>query len=166
MESANPSIKDLLAPYVGATGGLLSSLRAVNDALGHLPPETEEIAAEVFNLSRAEIKGVISFYADFRRTPPTGPTVRLCVAEACQAAGGRQVEHELKAAYSEADISAFGGGTSGDVDQAASAIDYRPVYCLGLCSVAPAALVGDRLVGRANLERIKTCLAAAGEKTR
>ena len=79
----------IVRPFVGRTGGLISALRAIQAARGFLPPETEEAAAAAFNLTRAEVKGVISFYSDFARAPKGGTVIRLCAAEACQAQGAR-----------------------------------------------------------------------------
>ncbi len=45
----------------GATAELLPALHAIQDELGYLPPETVPAVAEVFNISRAEVHGVISF---------------------------------------------------------------------------------------------------------
>jgi hypothetical protein len=44
--------------------------------------------AQALNLSRAEVHGVVTFYHDFRREPPGRHVLKLCRAEACQAAGG------------------------------------------------------------------------------
>jgi len=37
-------------------------------------------------------------------------------------------------------------------------VTLEPVFCLGLCSVAPAALVGEELVGRADLTQLQEAL--------
>ena len=47
--------------------------------------------ADVLNLSAAEVYGVVSFYHDFRTTPPAAHTLRLCRGEACQAVGGQEL---------------------------------------------------------------------------
>jgi len=142
-------IAEIINPYVGETGGLITALQAVQAAHGFLPPETEAVAAEAFNLSKAEVKGVISFYADFHRGPQGKTVVRLCAAEACQAAGGRDL-----AAAVEKKFALNSGETSALRD-----LTLEPVYCLGLCSAAPAALVGGTLVGRADAQRIEDAVA-------
>ena len=55
--------------------------------LGYIDPAAIPVIAAVFNLSVAEVHGVISFYKDFRTSPPNGPIVQVCRAEACQARG-------------------------------------------------------------------------------
>lgn len=138
------TLAGLIEPFVGRTGGLISALRAVQDAHGYLPEETEAAAAKAFNLTRAEVKGVISFYHDFHREPKGKVVVRVCAAEACQAVGGR----ELVAAV-ERRLAVKMGATSASKD-----VTLEPVYCLGLCSCAPAAMVGEKLVGWADATKI------------
>ena len=138
------TLASLIEPFVGRTGGLISALHEVQRVHGFLPKETEAEAARVFNLTRAEVKGVISFYHDFKRAPRGKTVVRLCAAEACQAAGGREfiADVEKKFALKMGETSA-----SGDVT-------LEPVYCLGLCSTGPAAMVNDKLVGMADANKI------------
>lgn len=146
------TLASIIEPYVGKTGGLISALHAVQKEHGFLPEDTEAVAADVFNLTRAEVKGVISFYHDFKRAPQGDTVVRVCAAEACQAAGGR----ELVAAL-EKKFALKMGETSASND-----LTLEPVYCLGLCSCAPSVMVGDRLVARANADKI----GAVVEKTK
>jgi len=134
----------IVRPFVGRTGGLVSALRAIQAERGFLPPETEEAAAGAFNLTRAEVKGVISFYADFSRAPKGKTVVRLCAAEACQAQGGRGLGAEIERRLA---ISPDKTSASGD-------LTLEHVYCLGLCSAGPAAMIDGALMARATPEKI------------
>jgi len=138
------TIQAIVAPFAGKTGGLISALRAVQGKIGFLPPETDEVAASVFNLTRAEVKGVISFYADFRRKPAGRTIIRLCAAEACQAQGGRALENEICKRFAIRP-----GSTSASHD-----LTLERVYCLGLCSAGPAAMIDAELVANANPEKL------------
>jgi formate dehydrogenase subunit gamma len=153
MSAVKTRLATIIKDHVGKTGGLIRALRLIQDAFGYLPEETDSVAADIFNLSRAEVKGVISFYTDFHRAPRGRTVVRLCAAEACQAAGGR----ELQAAV-ETHFALKLGETSTSKD-----LTVEPVYCLGLCSCAPAATVGDKLVGRASVERIAAAVESETE---
>ena len=144
MDAMTTRLTSILTAHVGQTGGLITGLRAAQAAIGFLPPETEAVAGEAFNLTRAEVKGVISFYEDFHREPKGKTVVRLCAAEACQAVGSRSLQKDV-----EKHFAVKSGETNASQD-----LTVEPVYCLGLCSCAPAALVGDMLVGRADVGRI------------
>ena len=144
------TLSAIIEAFGGQTGGLISAMHAVQRERGFLPEETEAVAAKAFNLTRAEVKGVISFYHDFTREPKGKTVVKLCAAEACQAAGGRDF-----IAAVEKRFALKVGQTSASKD-----MTLEPVYCLGLCSCAPAAMVGERLVGMADADKI----AAAVER--
>src|SRR4051794_27470311 len=104
-------------------GALLPILHALQDEFGYIDREAVPLIAEILNLSRAEVYGVLTFYHDFRRTPPPRHVLKLCRAEACQATGG-----DALAAYAEAKAGIALGNTSAD-----GKISLEPVYCLGLC---------------------------------
>jgi formate dehydrogenase subunit gamma len=112
-------------------GALLPILHALNDHFGYVDARAVPIVADVLNLSRSEVHGVVSFYHDFRHAPPRRRVIKLCRAEACQAMGGDRIHAELEAACA----------ADGDVA-------VEQVYCLGNCALSPAALVDGRLYGR------------------
>ncbi|NDE87525.1 MAG: formate--tetrahydrofolate ligase, partial [Gammaproteobacteria bacterium] len=124
-------------------------LRALHEAFGYLPEEATLQVAEALNLSRAEIHGVITFYHDFRREPAGRTRLKLCRAEACQAMGSDALADEVSQK-----LAVGWHGTTRD-----GRVTLEPVFCLGLCSVAPAALVGTELVGRADWPRLQQALA-------
>jgi len=143
--------RDIVAAHADTDGALLPVLHALQAAFGCVPKEAVPVIAEVLNLTRAEVHGVVSFYHDFSETPPGRRTVRLCRAEACQSMGG--------AALAEGLLQQLGvdwGGTTTDGE-----ITVEPVYCLGLCGVAPAALVDGEPVGRLDAERLAAAVGAA-----
>ncbi|MEZ5897438.1 MAG: NAD(P)H-dependent oxidoreductase subunit E [Parvularculaceae bacterium] len=148
MDVSDSRVRDLATPFVGRTGGLISALREIQLNLAHIPAAADAVVADLFNLSRAEVAGVVSFYADFSRQAKTAAVVRICQAEACQAMGGRELQQQAEAKW--------GGAGS-------ATVGLEPVYCLGLCSVAPAAMVGERLIGRATLCAIEAIIAKSEE---
>lgn len=131
-------VETIVAAHKHLEGPLLPILHEVQAAFGCVPRDAVPVIAHELNLSRAEVHGVVSFYHDFRQAPPGRRVVKLCRAEACQATGGR--------ALAEAVLAHFRigwGETTAD-----GAVTIEPVYCLGFCSVAPAALVDGEPHGR------------------
>ena len=131
-------VEEIVAAHAHLEGPLLPILHAMQAAFGFIPRDAVPIVAQVLNLTRAEVYGVVSFYHDFRERPAGRRVVRLCRAEACQAMGGREI-----AAAVLQHFRIGWGETSAD-----GAVTVDPVYCLGLCSVAPAALVDGEPHGR------------------
>ncbi len=128
----------VIAAHVGEQGPLLPILHALQQTFGCIPEPAVPLVAEALNLSRAEVHGVVSFYHDFRREPAGRHVLKLCRAEACQAAGG-----DALAARAESRLGVCLGGTSAD-----GRVTVEPVYCLGLCATAPSAMLDGRVVGR------------------
>lgn len=132
-----------IATHAAEPGGLLPLLHAIQDALGWLPPEALPRVADAMNLSRAEVHGVVSFYHDFRTTPPGRHVVRICRAEACQAMGAEAlVAHACRRL-----------GTGFSTTRPDGAVTVEPVYCLGNCALSPAVLVDGALYGRVDPAR-------------
>jgi len=59
-----------ISPFRDEPGGLLSALRALQSCFGAIDERAIGLLAEIFNLSRSEVHGVVSFYHDFRSVPP------------------------------------------------------------------------------------------------
>lgn len=129
-------VADIVADHAGKEGPLLPILNDVQAAFGFVGEDAVREIAAALNLTRAEVHGVVSFYHDYRRAPEKRPIVKLCRAEACQARG---VEAML------ADIGADNGQVSG--------AKIETVYCLGLCSVGPAAMVDGQVYARLDSAR-------------
>ncbi len=117
---------------------MLPILHDIQHAFGCVPEEAVPLIAKAMNLSRAEVHGVVTFYHDFRRTPPGRHTVQICRAEACQSMGGDAVADKAQK------LLGIGfGDTSND-----GRVSLEPIYCLGLCACAPAAMIDGEVVGR------------------
>lgn len=145
-------ISEIIAAHLHLEGPLLPMLHALQQAFGFVPAEAHAPIAEALNITRAELHGVISFYHDFRDHPTGRHVLKICRAEACQAVGG--------AALAEATLRKLGLDWHGTT--ANGAVTVEPVYCLGLCACAPAAMVDDRVVGRVDAARMDALLAEAG----
>jgi formate dehydrogenase subunit gamma len=129
-------------------GPLLPILHALQDEFGYIDEAAEPLIAAALNRSRAEIHGVVTFYHDFRHAPAGRHVLKLCRAEACQAAGG-----DALAARAEARLGIAMGATAAD-----GSVTLEPVYCLGLCATAPSAMIDGRVVGRLDERRLDAVL--------
>jgi formate dehydrogenase subunit gamma len=125
-------------------GPLLEVLLAVQAELGWVPPEATRLVADRLNLSRAEVHGVLTFYADLRQSPPADHRVRVCAAEACQARGSRDLV--------EAAQRRLGVGLG---EQTADGRwELGTVFCLGNCALGPSAEVDGVTYGRVDTARL------------
>lgn len=133
------SLAEILAELKDSEGPLLPILHEVQKNFGHISEDAMREIAHSLNLTRAEVYGVVSFYHDFRKEAETRPVLKLCRAEACKARG---VEALVAIAENQ------------------SRVKIEAIYCLGLCSVGPAALIGDQVYARLNEQRLAAILDA------
>lgn len=140
---------EIIAEHAKQEGATLVILHALQDAFGFVPEAAIPMVAQALNLSRAEVHGVFTFYHDFRHKPAGHHVLKLCRAEACQAAGG-----DALAARAEAKLGISLGNTTAD-----DRVTLEPIYCLGLCATAPSAMLDGRLVGRLDQKRIDALIA-------
>ena len=77
-------------------GALISALHKLQEIFGYVDEAAMPMLGKLFNVSRAEVHGVTSFYHDFRRSKPGRYTIRVCQAEACQAMGSEGLTTAIK----------------------------------------------------------------------
>ena len=123
--------QDLLSQLSDEPGPVLIALQAMQNKFGYVDEAAIDLIAETFNVSRAEVFGTFSYYHDLKSEPSNA--IKICAAEACQAVGCDQLISQAEAA----------------------GIEVERAYCFGNCALGPAAMVGDRLIGRATLEKLR-----------
>ena len=136
--------REIIADHIALEGATMPILHAMQETFGYVPQDAIPLIADAMNLSRAEVHGVFTFYHDFRHEPAGRHVVKVCVAEACQAAGARETSPKFEKALD----CAF-GETRPD-----GQVTLEPIYCLGLCACGPSAMVDGRLVGLIDDEAI------------
>ncbi len=140
---------DILTAHDGMEGPLLPILHAIQAQFGYIPRDTLPVIAKHLNLSKAEVHGVMSFYHDFREDPAGRHVLKICRAEACQSMGADRV-----AAHAQKQLGIEWHETTRD-----GQVTLEPIFCLGLCACAPAAMIDGKLVGRIDEARLDTILA-------
>ena len=133
-------IADIVADHAGREGPLIPILHDVQKNFGYISEDAIREIANILNLTRAEVYGVVSFYHDFKTKADDRPVIKLCRAEACQARG----------------VNSLGADA---VPQ--NRVKIEAIYCLGLCSVGPAAMIGDQVYARLDARKFAALLASA-----
>jgi formate dehydrogenase subunit gamma len=134
------ALTDILDLHKGRDGALLPILHDVQATFGHISEADIRTIASALNLTRAEVHGVVSFYHDFKTAPDARPVIKLCRAEACKARGVEALVVEAEAI-------------------AGSRVKIETIYCLGLCSIGPAAMIGGEVYARLTPEKLAVLVA-------
>jgi formate dehydrogenase subunit gamma len=136
------ALTDILDLHKGRDGALLPILHDVQATFGHINEADIRTIASALNLTRAEVHGVVSFYHDFKTIADARPVIKLCRAEACKARGVEAL-------------------VAGAEDAAGSRVKIETIYCLGLCSVGPAAMIGGEVYAQLTSEKLAELVATS-----
>jgi formate dehydrogenase subunit gamma len=142
-------VGELLARSPIGPEHLLPLLQQVQSRVGWVPPGAIRQVAHAFNLSRAEVHGVVTFYHDLREAPVGTHVVQLCMAEACQAVGCRAL-----ASHAQTSLGVPMGESTAD-----GRVHLEAAYCFGNCALGPTMRIGDRVYGGVSSERFDELVA-------
>lgn len=145
LEAASEAVQE----FRNQPGTLIVALHKLQEIFGYVDEAAMPMLARVFNISRAEVHGVTSFYHDFRRSKPGRYTVRVCQAEACQAMGAEQLTASIKA-----ELNCDFHETTADGN-----FSLEPVYCLGNCACSPNIMIEKQTYGRVSPASFKALAA-------
>lgn len=134
-------LDEIVAAHAGRDGSMLPILHDIQEEFGCVDEEAKRHLAGALNLSRAEVHGVVSFYHDFKAVPAKLPVLKLCRAEACQARGCEALAADI-------------------AETAKDKCEIETVYCLGLCSVGPNAMIGRTVHARLDADKLGRLIEA------
>ena len=140
------SVEAIVGRFEAKPEMLVQILVAIVNEHGWVSDGVIRQLADLLNLSRADVHGVVEYYHDFRTEPPARHIVKVCQAEACQSMGSRRL-----VAHAENAI--------GDD------VTLEPAYCLGNCACAPAVMIDGKTHGRVSTKRFDALLDGARKAT-
>lgn len=133
-------LDEIIQKYKGQKGNLIPLLQAAMSIYGYLPQEVFDKYENDLGLSKSQMYGVATFYAQFRLKPVGKHIIKVCHGTACHV----QNAVELSEAISES-LEIKDGETSAD-----GLFTLESVACLGCCSLAPVMMIGDEVFGKLN----------------
>ena len=133
---------------------LIKALQAVQGQFGYVSDDAILAVSEYFSVPAAEIEGVLSFYAQFRRVKPGRFKIAVCDGTACHIKGSVQIGQWIAA-----DL----GIQPGETD-AEGRFSLETVACLGCCSLAPVMSINGRVYGKLDRKGVTRILKEYSEK--
>ncbi|TVQ88614.1 MAG: NAD(P)H-dependent oxidoreductase subunit E [Chromatiaceae bacterium] len=131
-----------------AEHALIEALHGVQDAFGFLDEQAMSFVAESLDLPLSKVYGVATFYHLFQLKPQGRHTCVVCTGTACYIKGAGALVEGIEERYGVQP-----GGTTDD-----KALSVMAARCVGVCGLAPAAVVDGTLLGKLTppklLERI------------
>ena len=156
MDAATRSlIRDAVDNQPQSTVTVLSSLLAVEDAIGYVPKEAVEAVALRMDATVNDVWAVATFYPNFRFDPPTEHRIEVCWGPSCHVMGADRIIAAVQDAMGLLD--------EGDTPDGKATLRYNT--CLGACAHAPVIAIDHHLAGRITPESARDRIAAALETT-
>ena len=137
------SIRDVCEAFGNDRTRLLDVLLAVQDSDGYVSSKATDEIAEVLEVPRVEVEGVVSFYAFLYSEPKGKVVIRLCDDVVDRIKGADRVAEGL-----EEELGIGFGETTPDGQ---FSLEYAS--CIGMSDQAPAALVNDLVVPRLGIDK-------------
>lgn len=122
---------------------LIPTLQKVQGVYRYLPGPAMELLMEHFNVTRAELYGVISFYPQLLITEPGKYIIKLCYGTACFVKGAPIISDKINDCYHIG---------PGDTDKS-KLFTLQTASCLGNCGAAPMAIIGEDTHGTIDPEK-------------
>ena len=143
-------LAEVLSPYRGQRGATIPVLQKAQQEIGYLPEDIISEIAEFLGMTKNEVYGVATFYAQFRFERQGEHTVKCCQGTACYVQGGRRI---LDAVVKELGL-AEGKSTTEDYK-----FSLEKVACFGSCALAPVMVVDKTVYGRLTPAKAREILA-------
>ena len=144
-DNLRETIAGSLANQSAKTVTVLSSLLAIEDELGYIPPEAIEEVASFTKATINDVWGVASFYTNFRFTPPGDHVLEVCWGPTCHLLGARNI---MKSILDSLDLT-----EEGDTEDGTMSLKYST--CLGACSQGPVIHVDGKMIGAQTISKTK-----------
>ena len=122
---------------------LIETLHTVQNTFGYLDGTSLRFVARELDLPLSKVYGVATFYHAFTLKPEGHHRCILCQGTACYIKGSQSILQAVTRAYHIAP-----GETTEDGE-----VSLLTARCLGSCSLAPAALMDENVVGNLTPER-------------
>lgn len=125
-------------------GSLIAILQDIQETYGYVSEEAVDSVAGELSVSPTRIYGILTFYAQFRLSPPGRHSLKVCQGTACHVMGG---EHILK--YLSDKLGVSDGETTSD-----GRFTFERVACVGCCGMAPVVIIDDKPHGNSTITSI------------
>ena len=129
-------------------GDLIKGLQLIQQKEGYVSDDAVRAVAENFGMSPAEVEGVLTFYAQFKRVKPGRFQISSCDGTACHIKGSPLIQQWITAEL---------GIKDGETDKEGR-FSLQTVACLGCCSLSPVMMINSDTYGSLTPEKTKKIL--------
>ncbi|MBC7101359.1 MAG: NADH-quinone oxidoreductase subunit NuoE [Methanobacteriales archaeon] len=141
-------LREILESYQGKREDIIPILQDIQGEYGYLPENALRELSKFTGVSESQIYGIATFYAQFRFTPKGKKHVMVCTGTACHVKGSDQIIDAI-----QRHLKIKEGDTTPDNEYSLEAVG-----CIGCCSLAPCAMINEKVISRIKPRQIKRLL--------
>lgn len=134
---ATLEVRRLLEGLLPGEGDLLEALHRVQHRYGYVPRAAIPAVSQHLRLPESRVYGALTFYSEFRTTPPPETLVSWCSGPACYLKGGQNIRLVLE--------NLLGCGMGENTPD--NRLGLHLGQCNGTCTHAPQVWVNGKVVG-------------------
>lgn len=142
------TVREIVKKWDGDPDYVIEMLQDIQDRDRHISQAAIDFLSLETGVSRGQLYHIATFYKAFSLAPRGEKTIQVCVGTACHVKGSAQIvaafERELKVKQGE---------TTPD-----GRFTLEAVACLGCCSLAPVAKIGDEIYGNLQTTDVRRIL--------
>ena len=127
-----------LADLNSERGNLIKGLQLVQKREGYISDDAICAVSKYFSVPVVEAEGVLSFYAQFKRTKPGKYQIMICDGTACHIKGTPLIQEWVSQEL----------GIGDDETDKDGLFSLETVACLGCCSLAPVLSINGKVYGK------------------
>lgn len=141
-------LKKILEAYHGKREDIIPLLQDIQEEYGYLPENVLRELSKTTGVTEGQIYGIATFYAQFRFKPKGRKHVIVCTGTACHVKGSDQIIDTI-----QKHLKIKEGDTTPDHEYSLEAVG-----CIGCCSLAPCAMINEKVISRIKPRQIKRLL--------
>lgn len=147
-------LEPVFARHEGEYGSLIAILQEAQDIYGYLPDDVLSAISEHTGRSPADVRGVATFYTQFRFTPVGKYLIQLCKGTACHVNGAESLATAL---YEQ-----LGVGDGETTEDGLFSLNF--VACLGCCSLSPVVMINGEAYGSMTPSKLTALIKSIKDK--
>jgi len=152
---ATLEVRQLLEGLAPGEGDLLEALHRIQHRYGYVPDAAIPAVSQHLRLPEARVYGAVTFYSEFRRTPPPETLISWCSGPACHIKGGQDIRLVLEG------LLRCGMGENTQDNR----LGLHLGQCNGTCDNAPQVWVNGEVVGPLTPSRVVALVRRIKERT-
>ncbi|MEZ5358812.1 MAG: NADH-quinone oxidoreductase subunit NuoE [Candidatus Zixiibacteriota bacterium] len=127
----------------GDKTALIAVLQDIQREFNYIPPEAITATAGALDVPLSKVYSVATFYNAFSLKPRGKKVIRICQGTACHIKGADLIQEQI-----EKGLGLKPGETTKDMEYT-----LEVVNCVGVCAMAPAVLVNEKMHGNVRCEK-------------